>query len=217
MGNNKALCGGDQFFSLLSNDSPCRKKCVSHLPKIQEGFEIFPFDIVNNKTQRWPYCSLLVNFTSHQKIILQLVVSQGNKWKRGHDDSPIQKFFPNWFHTILNMHLLFPPVVNGIHASNSSALPVSTCFTISPRRGRIDFPYSSFLVWVCDLLWQQNKPEVTMCSLQIRTQKALYSSVHGIMRKASLSQLPFPRRKKREVGRATPVELPTRPSPEQNC
>lgn len=31
------------------------KKCMNHLSKIQAGFEIFPFHIVNNKTQSCDY------------------------------------------------------------------------------------------------------------------------------------------------------------------
>lgn len=29
-----------------------KKKCINHLPKIQEGFEIFSLDTANNRTQR---------------------------------------------------------------------------------------------------------------------------------------------------------------------
>lgn len=51
LAHDKAWYGEDkstQSFSLLPSHSPCGKRCV----KLQEAFEIFPFETVNNKTLR---------------------------------------------------------------------------------------------------------------------------------------------------------------------
>lgn len=93
------------------------------------------------------------------------------------------------------MHLLFPPIINCINASNSSYLPVSNILQFPLERSRIDFSYSSVLGWVCWLALAIEKAEVSVHSFQTRPQEASSSSVDIIMRKTNLSQPNSPRRK----------------------
>jgi hypothetical protein len=78
------------------------------------------------------------------------------------DVSPFQKLFPHLLPTVLNIHILSPPAVNGINAFKfltPSCTHIPFNFTL--KRNIIGFSYSLTLKWACDLPVKEAK--VIMC------------------------------------------------------